>query len=81
MNALEARSLRVVLTSDCGQVHIVINSCIAILYLECWYVFVLVFDYCHKVASREQISWNMLVGLRCWTMFSFMVEVLNFLVG
>ena len=54
----------VFLTSGCGQVQIVINYCISVLYLECWYVFVLVLDYCHKVVSREQISWNMLVVLR-----------------
>ena len=40
--------INIVLTSDYGQVHIVINSCISVLYLECWYIFVLVFDYCHK---------------------------------
>ena len=54
----------VFLTSGCGQVHIVINYYISALYLECWYVSVLGFDYCHKVVSREQISWNMLVVLR-----------------
>ena len=54
----------VFLTSGCGQVHIVINYCISVLYLECCYVFVLVFDYCHNIVTREQISWNMLVVLR-----------------
>ena len=45
---------------DCGQVHIVINSCISVLYLECWYVFVLVFDYCHKGLAE-----NGCLGI-CW---------------
>ena len=27
-----------------------IDSCISVLYLECWCVNVLVFDYCHKDA-------------------------------
>ena len=33
---------RSVCLTGCGQVHIMINSCILILYFECWYVFVLV---------------------------------------
>ena len=41
-----------------------INSCISVLYLECWYVFVLVFDYCNKVVSRERIS-NVLEYVGC----------------
>ena len=34
------------LTSDCGQVYIVIESC----HLGCACVLVFVFDYCHRIA-------------------------------
>ena len=51
------------LISDCGQVYIIIESCIYyICHLGCLYILVLVFDYYHKVVNRERIIWNMLVG-------------------
>ena len=55
---------------------------IYICHLGCAYVFVLLFDYCHKVVSRERMSWKLLVVLRCWTASEFSVEfeVLNFMV-
>ena len=59
----------IVLTSDCGQVHIVISSCISILYLECWYVFVSVFYYCYKVVSScLGICWLYCVLGQCFNL-------------
>ena len=39
----------------CGQVHIVINSCILILYFECWYVFVLVLLLSYSFQKRTDV--------------------------